>query len=32
LISLHESGRVLSPDPALVLDDEWSLDRWLYKR
>ena len=22
LISLHESGRVLSPDPALVLDDE----------
>jgi hypothetical protein len=22
LISLHESGRVLSPDPALILDDE----------
>jgi hypothetical protein len=21
LISLHESGRVLSPDPALILDD-----------
>jgi len=21
LISLHESGKVLSPDPALVLDD-----------
>ena len=24
LISLHESGRVLSPDPALVIDDETS--------
>lgn len=22
LISLHESGKVLSPDPALILDDE----------
>lgn len=22
LISLHESGKVLSPDPALILDEE----------
>jgi len=22
LISLHESGKVLSPDPALIIDDE----------
>lgn len=22
IISLHESGKVLSPDPALVLDDD----------
>lgn len=22
LVSLHESGKVLSPDPALILDDE----------
>jgi hypothetical protein len=22
LISLHESGKVLSPDPALVIDDD----------
>ena len=22
LVSLHESGKVLSPDPALILDDD----------